>query len=274
MKPTLCVEGVVIGDYTLQEPIGHGSYSQVFKAVHSLTGETVAVKVIDKSRLSESDRGRLQTECAVQFQLNHPNIVRLLKAIDSDTHFYMVLEYAPCGEFLAFVNEHGKFRESDACELFGFLVDAIEHTHGAGFINRDIKLDNILIKDGRLLISDWGFASSWHKDRRHTESMGSRGYCSPELASGLSYVGPEVDIWSLGVVLYAMIVGRLPFSSLEAVRMGTFYMPEGVSDELRALFSSMLCKSPTHRATISDVKNSAWMRLYPPPATASTIEGV
>jgi serine/threonine protein kinase len=165
------------------------------------------------------------------------------------------------------VNAHGRFNESEASTLFLQLVDAIEHTHNAGFVNRDIKLDNILIKDGRLVVGDWGFASTWSKDKKHVSSVGSLKYCSPEIVNGRPYVGPEVDVWSLGVVLYSLITGRLPFNGATVrtdISAARFNMPSDASEELRLLLSSMLCSDPSKRATISDVKTSAWMVRFHP----------
>jgi serine/threonine protein kinase len=239
--------------------------------VHKHSGEQVAIKVIDKSSLSDEALCRIHTECEVQSKLNHPNIAQLLNAMESTTHVFMVMEYAAGGEFLEFLNQHGRFEEAEARELFGFLVDALEYAHNAGYVNRDIKLDNILIKDGRLLVSDWGFATSWHQNKRINESIGSRNYCCPEIASGTSYIGPEADVWSLGVVLYALVNARLPFHSLSDIRMGEFYMPERLSEELQALLRSMLCVDPAKRATVASVKNSAWMRLHASTPTAASL---
>jgi serine/threonine protein kinase len=162
---------------------------------------------------------------------------------------------------------NGKFSEAEACEIFHHLIDAIEYIHNAGYIHRDIKLDNILVDNGKLLLSDWGFASSWRQDKLHTSYPGSPNYCSPEIIMGIPYVGPEVDIWSLGVVLFAMVAGRLPFADNSAIRAGNYEVPLDVSTELCDLLSSMFCMVPNKRATIKDVKNSAWVirqSLSPP----------
>lgn len=164
--------------------------------------------------------------------LSHPHIVRLYEVIDTPKELYLVMEYASGGEIFDYLVAHGRMKEKEARRCFRQIVDAIEYCHNLRVIHRDLKAENLLLdSELNVKIADFGFSNQFSPGQRLNTWCGSPPYAAPELFQGKEYSGPEVDIWSLGVVLYVLVCGALPFdgSTLPKLRMrvlsGKFKVP-------------------------------------------------
>jgi len=211
--------------------------------------------------------------------IRHPNIVRLFDVIETDKYIGIVLEYASGGELFDHILAHRCLKEKDACRLFAQLISGVAYIHAKKIVHRDLKLENLLLDRNRnVIISDFGFANRFeHKsDDLMQTSCGSPCYAAPELViSEGMYVGSAVDIWSCGVILYAMLAGYLPFdddpANPDGDNINLLYkyiintpltFPDYISEEARDLLSRMLVPDPTHRATLQTIMDHRWLRAY------------
>ncbi|KAJ1915807.1 Protein kinase [Mycoemilia scoparia] len=232
-----------IGNYTVLRTLGIGSFGKVKLAVHSLTGHKVALKIISRSKLATSDMaGRVNREIQYLKMLRHPHIIKLYEVITTSSEIIMVIEYAG-GELFNYIVDHGKMQEVEAhLKPENLLLDPFENVKIA-----DFGLSNIM-KDGEFLKT----------------SCGSPNYAAPEVINGKLYAGPEVDVWSCGVILYVMLCGRLPFDDdhipalFKKITSGVFSMPSYLSDGAKSLLREMLVVDPLKRITLSKLRTHAW----------------
>ncbi|KAJ3508425.1 hypothetical protein NLJ89_g5765 [Agrocybe chaxingu] len=204
------------GPYLLLQTLGEGEFGKVKLGLHSQWGEEVAVKLIRRGNVDGTVRmSKVEREIEVLKTLKHPNIVRLYDVIETDKYIGIILEYASGGELFDHILAHRYLRERDAAKLFSQLISGVWYIHQKKIVHRDLKLENLLLDRHRnVIITDFGFANRFeHRaDDLMQTSCGSPCYAAPELviSEGL-YVGSAVDIWSCGVILYAMLAGYLPF---------------------------------------------------------------
>ncbi|KAG4083568.1 Pkinase-domain-containing protein [Neocallimastix lanati (nom. inval.)] len=257
-----------IGNYELGKNIGEGNFAKVKLATHVLTKEQVAVKVIDKGKLDKTTAKKLFREVRIMKLLNHPNIVKLYEVIDTPTELYLFMEYASSGEIFDYLVAHGRMKEKEARRIYRQIVSAIDYCHNLHVIHRDLKAENLLLDSNmNVKIADFGFSNQFSPGQRLNTWCGSPPYAAPELFQGKEYSGPEVDIWSLGVVLYVLVCGGLPFdgSTLAKLRArvlaGKFKVPFYMSTECEALIKRMLTVDPAKRATLEDVKKDKWFNM-------------
>ncbi|KAJ3193837.1 MAP microtubule affinity-regulating kinase 1 [Irineochytrium annulatum] len=254
-----------IGYYDLDKAIGEGNFAKVKLATHCLTGEKVAVKIIDKEKLDKVTARKLFREVRIMKLLNHPHIVRLYEVIDTPKELYLIMEYAAGGEIFDYLVAHGRMKEKDARRHFRQIISAMEYCHNLHIIHRDLKAENLLLDASmNVKIADFGFSNQFSPGQRLNTWCGSPPYAAPELFQGKEYTGPEVDIWSLGVVLYVLVCGSLPFdgSSLPKLRArvlaGKYKVPFYMSPDCERLIKKMLVLDPTKRATLDQVKKDPW----------------
>jgi len=255
-----------IGKWQLGSLLGQGSYGSVYEATND-KGEVAAIKVHDKEALTAAMLEVARNEAKILQALEFPNIIELFETIETEKEFCLVLQYAAGGDLLSYLRKHGMMMENEARFMFRQIARAVEYCHKNGIINRDLKLENILLDDKQqaVYITDWGFAGHWSPGVQQSEFMGSMHYMSPQMIQGKPYVGPEVDIWSLGVILYAMVTAKLPFNSsvsamLEAkIVTGSYDIPSHLSAECVSLIKAMLHPDPQQRITISKVKEHPWL---------------
>lgn len=211
--------------------------------------------------------------------LKHPNIVRLYDVIETDKYIGIILEYASGGELFDHILAHRYLKERDAAKLFSQLISGVWYIHQKKIVHRDLKLENLLLDRNRnVIITDFGFANRFeHKaDDLMRTSCGSPCYAAPELviSEGL-YVGSAVDIWSCGVILYAMLAGYLPFdddpANPDGDNINLLYkyivstplsFPDYISTEARELLSMMLVPDPTRRANLDSVMRHPWLSVH------------
>ncbi|KAJ2958630.1 hypothetical protein NQZ79_g5815 [Umbelopsis isabellina] len=201
-----------IGQYNLIKSIGVGSFGKVKLAVHSITGQKVALKIINRKKIASLDMaGRVKREIQYLKLLRHPHIIKLYEVIVTPTDIIMVIEYAG-GELFNYIVEKGKMGEDDARRFFQQIICAVEYCHRHKIVHRDLKPENLLLDDNNnVKIADFGLSNIMTDGDFLKTSCGSPNYAAPEVISGKLYAGPEVDVWSCGVILYVMLCGRLPF---------------------------------------------------------------
>ncbi|THH16230.1 hypothetical protein EW146_g4379 [Bondarzewia mesenterica] len=268
------------GPYLLLQTLGEGEFGKVKLGLHTNWGEEVAVKLIKKQNMEVALRAsKVEREIEVLKRLKHPNIVRLYDVIETDKYIGIILDYASGGELFDHILAHRYLKEKDACKLFAQLVSGVGYIHAKKIIHRDLKLENLLLDRNRnVIITDFGFANDFqhHSDDLMQTSCGSPCYAAPELViSEGAYVGSAVDIWSCGVILYAMLAGYLPFdddpANPDGDNINLLYkyivntplsFPEYVSSEARELLSLMLQPDPGHRASLQSIMAHRWLVPY------------
>jgi MAP/microtubule affinity-regulating kinase len=228
----------------------------------------VAIKIIDKSQLSSTTLSKLFREVRIMQMLDHPNIVRLYEVIDTPTTLYLVMECAAGGELFDYLVTHGRMREKEARDKFRQIVSAVQYCHSKRVIHRDLKAENLLLdKDLNIKIADFGFSNVYTPGKVLDTFCGSPPYAAPELFQGIVYEGPEVDIWSLGVILYTLVAGSLPFDGAnlkelrERVIKGKYRVPFYMSTDCESFLACFLVHDPARRATIDAIMAHAWMNV-------------
>ncbi|KAF1374405.1 hypothetical protein PFLUV_G00228760 [Perca fluviatilis] len=201
-----------VGNYRLLKTIGKGNFAKVKLARHILTGREVAIKIIDKTQLNPNSLQKLFREVRIMKILNHPNIVKLFEVIETERTLYLVMEYASGGEVFDYLVAHGRMKEKEARAKFRQIVSAVQYCHQKHIVHRDLKAENLLLDaDMNIKIADFGFSNEFTMGNKLDTFCGSPPYAAPELFQGKKYDGPEVDVWSLGVILYTLVSGSLPF---------------------------------------------------------------
>ena len=202
-----------IGNYILGETLGKGTFGVVKQSTHIITGEQVAIKIIDKTKItSKSDRKRISNELKILRASKHTNIIKLYEILESTTHIYIVTEFASSGELYSLIINSQKIPEKEAVHLFRQIVHGLDCMHSLGFVHRDLKPENILLDHlTEIKIADFGLSNCYNHNELLKTSCGSPCYAPPEMIAGKSYKAQCVDIWGLGVVLYTMLSGVLPF---------------------------------------------------------------
>ncbi|KAG0196262.1 NUAK SNF1-like kinase 1 [Mortierella sp. GBA30] len=268
-----------IQGYTYIGTIGQGNFGKVLLAENDITGEKVAVKILEKAQFkSEQQRLHATREARLMATLRHPNIVDVKTVMEDDYRILIVMENLTGGELFDYISNKGSLEEKEARRIFRQIVLAIHYCHENNVVHRDLKPENILLDSERnVRVADFGFGNNWHKDRHLTTYCGSPFYAAPEMVSGTPYIGPETDVWSLGVILYVLVCGRLPFDAgdlpalFAQIKRGNYQKPREGSIDVCSLIHRMLTVDPKRRATLADVLRSRWMRAEGMEAMATVL---
>jgi len=257
-----------IGKYRLLKTIGKGNFAKVKLAKHIPTGKEVAIKIIDKTQLNQGSLQKLFREVRIMKILDHPNIVKLFQVIETEKTLYLVMEYASGGEVFDYLVLHGRMKEKEARAKFRQIVSAVQYCHQKRIIHRDLKAENLLLdSEMNIKIADFGFSNEFTPGSKLDTFCGSPPYAAPELFQGKKYDGPEVDVWSLGVILYTLVSGSLPFdgSTLrelrERVLRGKYRIPFYMSTDCENLLKKFLVLNPTKRASLEAIMKDKWMNM-------------
>ncbi|XP_065123147.1 MAP/microtubule affinity-regulating kinase 4 isoform X6 [Paramisgurnus dabryanus] len=255
-----------IGNYRLLKTIGKGNFAKVKLARHILTGKEVAIKIIDKTQLNPTSLQKLFREVRIMKTLHHPNIVQLFEVIETEKTLYLIMEYASGGEVFDYLVTHGRMKEIEARAKFRQIVSAVHYCHQKNIVHRDLKAENLLLDaDSNIKIADFGFSNEFTLGNKLDTFCGSPPYAAPELFQGKKYDGPEVDIWSLGVILYTLVSGSLPFDGQnlkelrERVLRGKYRVPFYMSTDCEGILRRFLVLNPTKRCTLEQVMKDKWM---------------
>ncbi|XP_035236884.1 MAP/microtubule affinity-regulating kinase 3a isoform X5 [Anguilla rostrata] len=255
-----------IGNYRLLRTIGKGNFAKVKLARHILTGREVAIKIIDKTQLNPTSLQKLFREVRIMKILNHPNIVKLFEVIETEKTLYLVMEYASGGEVFDYLVAHGRMKEKEARAKFRQIVSAVQYCHQKHIVHRDLKAENLLLDaDMNIKIADFGFSNEFTMGNKLDTFCGSPPYAAPELFQGKKYDGPEVDVWSLGVILYTLVSGSLPFDGQnlkelrERVLRGKYRIPFYMSTDCENLLKRFLVLNPAKRGTLEQIMKDRWI---------------
>ncbi|KAK7127208.1 hypothetical protein R3I94_018404 [Phoxinus phoxinus] len=257
-----------IGNYRLLKTIGKGNFAKVKLARHVLTGREVAVKIIDKTQLNPTSLQKLFREVRIMKVLNHPNIVKLFEVIETEKTLYLIMEYASGGEVFDYLVAHGRMKEKEARAKFRQIVSAVQYCHQKRIVHRDLKAENLLLDaDMNIKIADFGFSNEFTIGSKLDTFCGSPPYAAPELFQGKKYDGPEVDVWSLGVILYTLVSGSLPFDGQnlkelrERVLRGKYRIPFYMSTDCENLLKKLLVLNPGKRGSLEQIMKDRWMNV-------------
>ncbi|XP_061432783.1 serine/threonine-protein kinase SIK3-like [Lethenteron reissneri] len=262
---------VRIGYYEIERTIGKGNFAVVKLATHIITRAKVAIKIVDKTQLDEENLKKIFREVQIMKMLKHPHIVRLYQVMETERMIYLVTEYASGGEIFDHLVAHGRMAEKDARRKFKQIVAAVNFCHSRRVVHRDLKAENLLLDHNlNIKIADFGFSNRFTPGQLLKTWCGSPPYAAPELFEGKEYEGPKVDIWSLGVVLYVLVCGALPFdgSTLQNLRArvlsGKFRIPFFMSTECEHLIRHMLVLEPSKRLSMEQACRHKWMKSGDP----------
>ncbi|WVQ91456.1 hypothetical protein IAS59_005254 [Cryptococcus gattii] len=273
-----------IGQWRIGRTIGKGSSGRVKIAKHAVTGKYAAIKIVPKglilnSRMSMSEAGAkadkvllgIEREIVIMKLIDHPNVLNLYDVWETSSELYLIMEYVPGGELFDYLVKRGRLPVSEALHYFQQIIFAVDYCHRFNICHRDLKPENLLLdKDKNIKVADFGMAA-WEAGERMLEtSCGSPHYASPEIVAGRAYHGSSSDIWSCGIILFALLTGRLPFdddnirSLLQKVKIGIFEMPDEIKDPARDLLRRMLEKDPERRITMPEILSHPFFVSRPP----------
>ncbi|KAH3661538.1 hypothetical protein OGAPHI_006386 [Ogataea philodendri] len=274
-----------IGPWRLGRTLGRGSTGRVRLAKHCVTGQLSAVKIVPKAApgtVPSYKKGRgpkidpnglpygIEREIIIMKLISHSNIMALYDVWENENELYLVLEYVEGGELFDFLINRGRLSEREAVGYFKQIIRAVEYCHKFDICHRDLKPENILLdKNHNIKIADFGMAALETKHRLLETSCGSPHYASPEIVAGRTYHGSPSDVWSCGIIFFALLTGHLPFDDsnirklLLKVQTGKFHMPANLSNEAKDLIWSMLRVDPRNRISIHDILQHPLLRKYP-----------
>ncbi|XP_002157840.2 serine/threonine-protein kinase SIK3 isoform X1 [Hydra vulgaris] len=255
-----------IGPYNVGKSIGKGNFAVVKLAEHTSAKVKVAIKMIDKSQLDSDNLIKVKREVKIMKLVNHTNIVRLYEVMETDRYLYLVTEYASKGEIFDLLIKSGRMHESEARKVFRQIIAGVEYLHLKRIVHRDLKAENLLLdEESNIKLADFGFSNMFEVGGKLKTWCGSPPYAAPELFEGKEYYGPATDIWSMGVVLYVLVCGALPFDGRtlpdlrQRVLTGKFRIPYFMSSDCENLIRHMLVVDLNKRYTMTQIKQHKWI---------------
>ncbi|KAG9143427.1 hypothetical protein Leryth_022993 [Lithospermum erythrorhizon] len=262
----------LFGKYELGKLLGCGAFAKVYHARDLINGQSVAIKIINKSKISHNATlmCNIKREISIMRGLNHPNIVKLFEVLASKSKIYLVMEFVKGGELFARIANKGRLSEELCRKMFQQLISAVSYCHARGVYHRDLKPENMLIdENGDLKVSDFGlsaFSVQIRKDGLLHTLCGTPAYVAPEILAKKGYDGAKIDVWSCGVILFVLSAGYLPFNDpnlmvmYEKIYRGEFRCPKMMSSELKRFMSRIFDVNPLTRITIDEIKRDPWFK--------------
>ncbi|XP_050999298.1 sperm motility kinase X-like [Acomys russatus] len=249
--------------YSILSTVGYGAFGQVKLARHLLTQTAVAVKSVPKGRLYALPKSEIE----IMKSVDHPYVIKLLHLIETTKHTFIIMEYASGGELLDMILEFGCLAEEDSRRLFKQIVCAVEYCHQKGIAHRDLKPENILVDGkGNIKLCDFGLSTKVTMGQKLKDGCGTLSYCAPELFECKAYDGFSIDVWSLGVILYYMCTGCLPFQghtqevTKRKILVGAYSMKFRLSPEFWETIAKLLTINPKQRPRVGDIMNFTWLK--------------
>jgi 5'-AMP-activated protein kinase catalytic alpha subunit len=260
------------GPYLLGEALGEGAFAKVRLATQIHIKEKCAIKIVNKSLLEGTkDIQRLKKEIKILKSIRHKNIIQLFDIMESKTNLYFVMEYCKGGELFDYIVKNKRLKENEACVFFQQIINGVEYLHNQGIIHRDLKPENLLLDyKNNIKISDFGLSTFYSKNNFLQTACGTPFYAPPEMLEGLQYNGEASDIWSCGIILYAMLCGSLPFPEskeeiiVKKIKSHDYVIPNYLSKEAQDMLYHILKINPEERFTIDKIKLHPWFNLSKP----------
>eukprot|EP01063_Lacrimia_lanifica_P036539 TRINITY_DN7286_c0_g2_i1.p1 TRINITY_DN7286_c0_g2~~TRINITY_DN7286_c0_g2_i1.p1 ORF type:complete len:663 (+),score=227.64 TRINITY_DN7286_c0_g2_i1:77-1990(+) len=257
-----------IGSYMLGMTLGKGSFGKVKLATHEQSGHKVAVKILNRQKIKSSHMDKkIRREITVLKLFRHPHIIRLYDTMETASDIFMCMEYVNNGELFDYIVQHGKLSEQEARRFFQQIVSGVEYCHFYQVAHRDLKPENLLLDQNlNIKIADFGLSNLMQDGDFLKTSCGSPNYAAPEVISGMIYAGPEVDVWSCGVILYALLCGRLPFDEdtipalFREIKAGNYTLPKNISKGPREIIKQVLVVDPMKRMTLKQIRATEWFQ--------------
>lgn len=255
-----------MGPYKLEKTLGKGQTGLVKMGIHCVTGKRVAIKIVNREKLSESVLMKVEREIAIMKLIEHPHVLGLFDVYENKKYLYLVLEHVSGGELFDYLVKKGRLTPKEARRFFRQIISALDFCHSHNICHRDLKPENLLLDDkNNIRVADFGMASLQVEGSMLETSCGSPHYACPEVIRGEKYDGRKADVWSCGVILYALLVGALPFDDdnlrqlLEKVKKGVFHIPHFVSPECQNLLRGMIEVNPELRLTLEQIHRHSWV---------------
>ncbi|PSC70383.1 SNF1-related kinase catalytic subunit alpha KIN10 [Micractinium conductrix] len=261
-----------LSNYRLGKTLGIGSFGKVKVAEHILTGHKVAIKILNRKKIKQMDmEEKVRREIKILRLFMHPHIIRLYEVVETPNDIYVVMEYVKAGELFDYIVEKGRLLEDEARHFFQQIISGVEYCHRNMVVHRDLKPENLLLDSKmNVKIADFGLSNVMRDGHFLKTSCGSPNYAAPEVISGRLYAGPEVDVWSCGVILYALLCGSLPFDDenipnlFKKIKGGIYTLPSHLSPGARDLIPRMLLVDPLKRITIPEIRQHPWFTVHLP----------
>lgn len=263
-----------VGKYEVGRTIGEGTFAKVKFAQNTETGESVAMKILDRSTIIKHKMAdQIKREISIMKLVRHPYVVRLYEVLASRTKIYIILEFITGGELFDKIVQHGRLSETESRKYFQQLIDGVDYCHSKGVFHRDLKPENLLLdSQGNLKISDFGLSALPEQGVSILRTTcGTPNYVAPEVLGHKGYDGAVADVWSCGVILYVLIAGYLPFDELDLttlyskIEKAEFSCPSWFPVGAKSLIHRMLDPNPETRVQIEEIRSDEWFqRSYVP----------
>ncbi|XP_036362966.1 serine/threonine-protein kinase BRSK2-like isoform X5 [Octopus sinensis] len=258
-----------VGPYRLEKTLGKGQTGLVKLGVHCITGKKVAIKIVNREKLSESVLMKVEREIAIMKLIEHPHVLGLYDVYENKKYLYLVLEHVSGGELFDYLVKKGRLTPKEARRFFRQIISALDFCHSHNICHRDLKPENLLLDEkNNIRVADFGMASLQVEGSMLETSCGSPHYACPEVIRGEKYDGRKADVWSCGVILYALLVGALPFDDdnlrnlLEKVKKGVFHIPHFVPPDCQNLLRGMIEVDPEKRLTLEEIHRHPWVTAW------------
>ncbi|KAM6942874.1 serine/threonine-protein kinase BRSK2-like isoform 8-T8 [Xenentodon cancila] len=254
-----------VGPYRLEKTLGKGQTGLVKLGIHCVTCQKVAIKIVNREKLSESVLMKVEREIAILKLIEHPHVLKLHDVYENKKYLYLVLEHVSGGELFDYLVKKGRLTPKEARKFFRQIISALDFCHSHSICHRDLKPENLLLDEkNNIRIADFGMASLQVGDSLLETSCGSPHYACPEVIRGEKYDGRKADAWSCGVILFALLVGALPFDDdnlrnlLEKVKLGVFHMPHFIPPDCQNLLRGMIEVDASKRLTLEQIQKHTW----------------
>ena len=260
----------IVGDYIIKDIIGEGTFSKVKLGINKITGQKVAIKILDKMKLIEEEGiERVLREIKISSELDHQNIIKIYKIIDEERYYLVIMEYCEEGELFNYIVKKDRLSENESSFFYYQLINAVEYLHLKRIAHRDLKPENILLGENHIIkLIDFGLSNYIDENKLLITPCGSPCYASPEMIRGEDYNGADNDIWATGIILFAMLCGYLPFENEENAKnnnilfkkilSGKLEYPKFLSNTAVDLMKKILVNSPKKRIKINEIKKHSF----------------
>ena len=265
------IEPSQIGDYSIRGPVGVGAFSVVKLVCHTKTNLFYACKIVPKTRINtKSLQERFELEIRINQQLHHPGVVAIHDLLKDDNNYYVIMEFCPNGELFQYIVDREHLSEDEAKPFVRQILETLQYIHDNGISHRDLKPENLLLDSfGKVKLSDFGLSRYIPANGLVDTPCGSPCYASPECISGNSYDGRTTDVWSIGVIIYAMLTGQLPWTKknqaqlFAQIKRGEYTIPPFLSADCQSFVKGLMTVSIKDRLTIEQALEHPWLYGVP-----------